>query len=735
MGVAAAAGLALLSSSAIAAAGTVTETERADPRRADPPSRFVPGEVLVRYEAGTGAAERAGARARADATLEQRLPIARLELLDLEPGQSVKEAIAALEGRAAVEYAEPNFIYTPTLLPDDEFFPLLWGLHSTGQPVPVDGPGGLVDADIDAPEAWDVNTGSEDVVVAVVDTGVSLTHEDLNGNLWTNPDEEAGAPTVDDDANGFDDDVNGWNFVDENADPSDDDGHGTHVAGTVAAEGNNTMMGVTPGVAGVNWDASLMALRVCSLDACTNADVSAAFEYAGDNGADIANVSLGGGGFSFAMADAIAGASETLFVVAAGNDSSNNDTSADYPCSYPSPNLICVAASDRNDSLAGFSNFGQASVDLAAPGVDVGSTYPLDDVFVQSLFTTGLGAGWTTDGTPDSWRGTSEPTNLTNTTLTDSHGADYDNNTDNHATRELPDLTGRTGCHLRYRLQAELADADDMLLVQVSTDDFATETTVDPIPGPVNIAEETRRVQIPTLDGAADPLVRFKLVTDIDGVADGVHIDDIEIRCLDNSLYVYLSGTSMATPHVAGAAALLKAEDTDATTAQLREWLLDGVDLKPALAGLVASGGRLNLARSIAGAEGADIHRPETAITSGPTTAGTRGPAVFGLTADEPGSFRCRIDSGAWTSCSSPSIHKRLSRRLHTFSAYAVDLAGNEDVTPVSRSFRIAVTARCKTLRRKLRRARIRHRTLRRQSTLRRVRVLKRKTRRACRTF
>ena len=267
---------------------------------------------------------------------------------------SVEHAVRAFEARPEVLYAEPNWIYRAAATPNDPRYAELWGLSQSS------------DADIDAPEAWDDNTGSGAVTVAVADTGIAYDHPDLAPNMWTNAADPVGGG--DNDANGFVDDVRGWDFIDNDNDPRDLSGHGTHVAGTIGARGHNGL-----GVTGVNWNVGLMAVRVLGEDGGTNASVTNGFDYAGDMGADVVNASLGGGGPAQAMKDAIDAHGDTLYVVSAGNGGfdgvgDNNDFLPQYPCNYTSANLICVAATGETDVLTGFSNYGVASVDLAAPG-------------------------------------------------------------------------------------------------------------------------------------------------------------------------------------------------------------------------------------------------------------------------------------------------------------------------------------------------------------------------------
>lgn len=296
----------------------------------------------------------------------------RLALIELEGKSGAKEAMALLAKHPAIEFVEPNWIVHTTQIPNDPDFGLLWGLHNTGQS------GGVAGADISAAAAWDLTTGSHDIVVGVVDTGVDYTHPDLAANMWVNPGEIAGN-NVDDDGNGFVDDVHGMNAITGSGDPMDDNAHGTHVSGTIGGAGNDGV-----GVAGVNWNVSIMGLKFLSgsgsgttADAIEAINYAVAMKNAGVN-IRVLNNSWGGGGFSQALEDAItaAYAADILFVAAAGNSSSNNDQFPHYPSSYEVPNVLAVAATTRTDSLSSFSSFGLTSVDLGAPGSDIYSTTP-----------------------------------------------------------------------------------------------------------------------------------------------------------------------------------------------------------------------------------------------------------------------------------------------------------------------------------------------------------------------
>ncbi|HEB94375.1 MAG TPA: hypothetical protein ENI94_13140, partial [Gammaproteobacteria bacterium] len=287
--------------------------------------------------------------------------------IKLAKGTDLQQALATLSARPDIEFVEYNYEVRALLTPNDPHFDSLWGLHNTQQS------GGLFDADIDAPEAWDNNTGDANIIIAVIDTGVDYGHEDLAGNMWTNSGEIAGN-LIDDDGNGYIDDVHGYDFTNTDADPFDDHGHGTHVSGTIAGVGNNGI-----GVAGVSWNAQIMAVKFLGAGGGGNiSDAINSVIYAVNNGAKILNNSWGGGGFSQAMLDAIDAANNAgvLFVAAAGNNGRNNDTSSFYPANYAAPNVISVAATDHNDQRATFSNYGANTVHLGAPGVNTLSTVP-----------------------------------------------------------------------------------------------------------------------------------------------------------------------------------------------------------------------------------------------------------------------------------------------------------------------------------------------------------------------
>jgi len=339
------------------------------------PQKFeaVPGELLVKFHLNATQAEKSSLLKMIQGKIKKKMQLSGITLIEV-PVDTVKKAIRRLELDSLVEYAEPNYIrflnQTGTR-PNDQFFRYMWGLDNVGQFR------GTASADIDAPLAWTISTGSPDTVVAVIDSGVDLQHVDLAANIWVNPG-EIPDNGIDDDGNGYIDDVHGWDFISNDNDPSDDDsiceGHGTHTSGTIGAVGNNGI-----GVTGVSWNVRVMPLKIFKkfygvICSSTSAAIIEAVEYATTMGVKVSNNSYGGSQFSQAEYEAIQ-YSNMLFVAAAGNEASNNDFVPSYPASYDLDNIISVAATDNNDALAYFSNFG-SSVDIAAPGVNIGSTLP-----------------------------------------------------------------------------------------------------------------------------------------------------------------------------------------------------------------------------------------------------------------------------------------------------------------------------------------------------------------------
>jgi subtilisin family serine protease len=333
-------------------------------RATDQLAETVPGELVVTFTPNATEYNEDKAVTRVGGEVEQRIESIDGVVISIDPDRT-ETALRKLSHERFVEHVELNYVVRAARLPNDRSFAEQWGLRNLGH---FDG---KVGADVGATLAWDVTVGGP-VPVAVVDTGVAFKHADLAPNAWANPGEPRNG--VDDDADGFKDDVNGADFLSGDSDPDDDGGHGTHVAGIIGAQGNNSI-----GITGVNWESAVMGLKFLDGNGEGNtADAASAIDYAVDHGARVINASWGGPAFSHALYSAIRRANDhgVLVVAAAGNDGVNADSSPDYPAAFDLPNVISVAATDRADRLLDFSNYGAKSVDLGAPGDDVYSTVP-----------------------------------------------------------------------------------------------------------------------------------------------------------------------------------------------------------------------------------------------------------------------------------------------------------------------------------------------------------------------
>jgi subtilisin family serine protease len=526
---------------------------------------YVADEVLIRYRPYVSPARRnvlvAGLRAQILNSFDQ-LSVLRVRLTGDLP---VGEALEKLQAEDDVEYAEPNYIRTLALIPTNTDFTQQWAFNNTGQT--VNGIAGTPGADIGMPGAWDLNTGSRNVVVAVIDTGVYYGHPDLAANI-----------------------SQGWDFVDNDDDPMDFNGHGTHVAGIIGAAGSDHA-----GTVGVNWSVQIMPLRVLdSMGNGTVADVIAAVQYATNVGAEVINASFGGEDPSTLESSAIQAfiAGGGIFVAAAGNAGSNNDVAPFYPASYGLAGMIAVAATDATDALTSWSNYGPNSVAVAAPGNNILSTYlpPRQTVYSDSF----AAMDWTSGGVHNTW-------GVENGWLSDSPGQNYLPGTNSWACSPLISLASETGCRLTYGLNATTVQNLDFLYTETSSDDVNW-TTQGSFTGSTGGVQSIYYDLEPYNGG--NLYVRFHLVTapSSPGAA-GVLIDNVMVTCLSTPVtgayYAYLSGTSMAAPMVSGLAALIKATNPTLTNLEIQQIVQDSVDVKQTLAGKVESGGRIDANKAI----------------------------------------------------------------------------------------------------------------------------------------
>jgi len=304
--------------------------------------------------------------------IKSRIPDQNIVVIKRPVIETQKSAMNKLMNNEDVQIVEPNYIYRMnSVSANDPLLPKLWGMQNTGQQDPTGQPG-IAGVDIGATEAWNIQTGSNDVVVAIIDTGVNYNTEDLVQNIWTNEAELNGKEGVDDDGNGYIDDIHGFNFITNKGDSMDDHGHGSHCAGTIGARGNDGK-----GIVGVSWNVKIMGVKFLSKEGSGSLeDAIKAIDYATKNGAKILNNSWGGGSYSELLKEAIVRSNKAgaLFVAAAGNESNNNDSNPSYPATYDVPNVLSVAAVDNRGQMASFSNYGKSKVHVAAPGVNIYST-------------------------------------------------------------------------------------------------------------------------------------------------------------------------------------------------------------------------------------------------------------------------------------------------------------------------------------------------------------------------
>lgn len=588
--------------------------ERDAGESADPPApRFAADRVIVHWEDDASRSDRLAARADADASLESTLGAPTFQLLELEPGQTVSGALAELNADPAVAIATRDGYDVPHAIPDDPLYGQLWGLSNPGIAPGVQGfPNPLAGADIGVLSAWNQTVGTPSTVMAILDTGHRFAHPDLAGVTWDNPADPPGGG--DNDLNGIADDSHGADFVGDSADspttdgdPTDDNmldgGHGIHVAGTAGAAGNDGI-----GITGVAQDVRIMPLRVCSYSdiagatRCPNSSLIAAINYAGSHGARVANLSLGGTSYNQAIVDALAANPQTLFVISAGNDAEDNELTPHYPCNYRPDvdaagtvdNVICVAATNQADQLAAFSDWGSVSVDLGAPGTETLSAYPVRNRYTETFSVDDFATKWTATEANGGFARTNE-TPLTSFGMADTPGTAPTANTTRESTSVAFTLpSGLGSCKFAQRRQLSVGAGNE----------YRYAVLLDGAPvfqsAAVTASGLISTVPIPELDAGGDVQIRQRYaVGSSPSPTNGVWLDDFQLSCYeslaDTTSYAYLQGTSMAAPHVTGAAALIFSLEPTTTVTEARNLLLDNVDPVPALAGKTVTGGRLDI--------------------------------------------------------------------------------------------------------------------------------------------
>jgi subtilisin family serine protease len=576
-------------------------------------SEYIPGEIIIKFKSdkinlkNQSGVEKSGKFAK-DRNLDKKedLEKSNISVLRIKDAKTVEEKMAELKNDPNVEYSQPNFQYYPSSInTDDTYKDNLWGLDNTGQN--VNGTSGSNDADIDAPEAWIINEGSNaSVIVAVIDDGVAYNHPDLINDMWN------GTDCKDENGNALGNCNHGYDFEDGDKTPLPIDGsHGTHVAGTIAASKNNGK-----GIIGVAPQAKIMAIKF----SFTTANAIRGINFAKQNGAKVINASWGGTDYDQSLKDAIA-SFPGLFIAAAGNSGRDNDGGThNYPSDFDLDNVIAVAATDQRDALASFSNYGTTSVDVGAPGTNIYSTVSGNSVLgtsylsenFEELAPPGIPSGWVRGGTNNNWGTYNYGGSLGNVLYGDLNHP-YANSANTTLTSPVFDLSGSTGATISFfsgcDTEYDVNYFQDYMVLEYSSDggnNFTPalrwdEVYIDSLNGDSSsTGGATYNFGLDIPSAYLNNNFKFKLrwVTNSSlNDYDGCFVDNMKITKYtdgSNEAYDYASGTSMATPHVAGLAALIWGYRPALSSSQVKNVILTTGDSIPSLSGKTVSGKRIN---------------------------------------------------------------------------------------------------------------------------------------------
>ncbi len=596
-------------------------------------TNYVPGEVLIQYrteipDATAQSVENSKGLAFQRPVNHRHRDKGPLRLAKVPAGQSVEETISSLLADPTVEFAQPNFIYKATT--NDPDYGQLWGLKNTAQtitsPSYTTSNPGTSGKDIDIETAWGVAAGVSNcstVTVAVVDSGVNYNHEDLSSNMVSGSYACPGGTVT----------SSGCDFVGTgDGDPMDLNGHGTHVAGTIGAKGGNST-----GTTGVCQTASILAVRVLNeTGSGTTADIVEGFSFAvatgaGNGNAKVVNMSLGGSSSDTAFSNAILAATDVVVVVAAGNSTQNHNTTAGYPCDYAHSNIICVAAADQAYGIASFSDFDTNStaanrkVDIAAPGVNIRSTFAGNETVIGPD-TFSIPGTWTTVNTSGTAWGKGScnlgstydvlmlPNNCT-TVFTGTSTSGYASSTDSKAYRDFTLSAGADSVKLTYYFTADTESTFDFLALNYKNstgDPFSSGTNLTTGSGELNGSVTSATYSLSSCVGSTTCALGFRFTSDSSVNRAGVGILLLTVTTLDKdatNAYQQLNGTSMASPHVAGIATLVRARNPNFTATDTVNAILAGGDAATAFASNTKTG-------MVADAYGSMKYIPTPTITS-----------------------------------------------------------------------------------------------------------------------